>query len=275
MSPKSPIKRLARQSKTAWVKLCFGSLILSGSTWGLAQEPAVPKVLEPPSIFNHNPASQYFPKSGVPSEKSTDFMLPPFPAEPGHHSATENVMALQPVSFPTSLPVSEQRHGSADGIVLALEPSSQDQETSPQSTRATVGPWTLKSINELELAVHSSRRRPENAAETVVGATISGSGPNLLNVGTVASWIAPNVVYQPLLFEDARLERYGYASPYFGIQPARSGVHFASSSLLFPVRVWWHRNECESPLAFERPGSCAPTMKEVFVPAATNLWNRP
>jgi hypothetical protein len=125
--------------------------------------------------------------------------------------------------------------------------------------------WRLKRVDELLLNVHAGKQRPENAAEQILEASAGNGWP--VEVGSVAWWIAPNLTYQPLVFEDARLERFGYASPYFAIQPIRSGLHFTNSALLAPLRVWSHRKELESPLAFERPGSYAPPRRELFIPA--------
>lgn len=134
-----------------------------------------------------------------------------------------------------------------------------------------VGPipagWTLKSVDTLKLGIYPDRTHPQNAAEGILEGAPKGQLFEQVQVGRVTTWIAPNVTYQPLLFEDARLERNGFASPYFGIQPIRSGLHFTNSALLFPIRAVVYRNECESPLVFERPGNQAAPSREIFIPA--------
>lgn len=134
-----------------------------------------------------------------------------------------------------------------------------------------VGPipagWTLKSVDTLKLGIFPDRTHPLDAAEGILAGAPKGPLFEQVQIGRVATWIAPNITYQPLLFEDARLERYGFASPYFAIQPIRSGFHFTNSALLFPIRAVVYRNECESPLAFERPGNQVAPSREVFVPA--------
>ncbi len=127
--------------------------------------------------------------------------------------------------------------------------------------------WTLKSVETLKLGIFPDRTHPQDAAEGILAGAPKGPLFEQVQIGRVATWIAPNITYQPLLFEDARVERYGFASPYFAIQPIRSGLHFTNSALLFPIRAVVYRNECESPLAFERPGIKWPRRERCLVPA--------
>lgn len=265
-------------SRRAWLALCSGSLLLSGVATSLAQELTPPRNLLDGAECVSTDVLEL--PTSVSVLEETEIGLPPFPVaseESSQNSAylPAALLSGRPVFLPTSFQdLSLPSQG--DGIVLPLESNAQgytsvivsQDEAAPN--RPSTGVWAFKPIDQLELAMHNDRMRPENAAAATVQASAAGAGPYPKNIGTVTAWVAPNITYQPLLFEDARLERYGYASPYFGIQPARSGVHFAASSILFPWRVWFHRNECESPLAFERPGSWAPTMQEVFVPAISN-----
>lgn len=75
---------------------------------------------------------------------------------------------------------------------------------------------------------------------------------------TVFNWVAPDIYYAQLYFEDVSLERYGQTSgPYR--QFIRSGIHFYRAVATLPNK---YRNarpyELESPLGFCRPGSPAP-----------------
>ncbi len=280
MSKKSPASQIAHLALRSWTGCLTSSLVLVGSVSVLAQEPnppkalPIPKNLEMPTAFDslaldrhsclelENDALPLFPvDNNIARPKSTGY-LPAALRNDGHRL------------LPTGIPANVARQESDDVLVLAVEAPAPSPEPNPTTTSEPAGlpiqgtqGWSLRSVQELELAMYSDRKRPDDAAGATLSAAENGTHPAIANVGTVAAWIAPNLTYQPLFFEDARLERYGYASPYFGIQPVRSGVHFASSSIVFPWRVWFHRNECESPLAFERPGSCAPMTREVFVPA--------
>lgn len=284
MTAKNNNKQPVSSAPRAWSTLCFGSLILFGAASSFAQE------LTPPRYLTDNGAagvSKSVLELRLPSSvhEQPESGLPSFPetSEASAQNTSYIPSALLggcPVFLATSLQdVNLPSQG--DGIVVPLE-SKAESYTSVIANQDAAAPnrvsselWTLKPVDQLELAMHNDRLRPENAAAGMVQASAAAAGPYPKSIGTVAAWVAPNITYQPLLFEDARLERYGYASPYFGVQPVRSGLHFATSSILFPWRAWFHRNECESPLAFERPGSCAPSMREVFVPAVANGWSRP
>jgi len=74
-------------------------------------------------------------------------------------------------------------------------------------------------------------------------------------VPLVATWCAPNIVYQPLYFEDVALERYGQAHGDL-IQPVCSTVHFTGSFALLPLNLWRDPPaSCVTPLGYCRPGS--------------------
>ncbi len=160
-----------------------------------------------------------------------------------------------------------EEHTRVSGVAFRQQEPDRRAGESIQTPQEFHSGWTLKSVDELELSIFDERRLPDNVADAILQAAPQGDQHQMVDVGAVATWIAPNLTYQPLLFEDARLERHGYASPYFAVQPIRSGFHFTNSSLLFPFRAWSHRNQMESPLAFERPGSPAPPSREIFVPA--------
>lgn len=72
------------------------------------------------------------------------------------------------------------------------------------------------------------------------------------------TWKASAIGYKPLYFEQPRLERYGHTTGHF-VQPVLSGAHFFVSLVTLPYQAGinppW---ECQYPLGYYRPGSCAP-----------------
>jgi hypothetical protein len=74
----------------------------------------------------------------------------------------------------------------------------------------------------------------------------------------VFRWVAPDIYYAQLYFEDVALERYGQtAGPYR--QFVRSGVHFFRSVAMLPNKVCNDTpRTLDYPLGFCRPGSAAP-----------------
>lgn len=72
------------------------------------------------------------------------------------------------------------------------------------------------------------------------------------------TWKATGACHKPLYFEDVQLERYGHEwGPV--VQPAISTLNFFGSFALLPYNMGIHpMNECQYPLGYYRPGSCAP-----------------
>jgi len=72
------------------------------------------------------------------------------------------------------------------------------------------------------------------------------------------TWKATGACHKPLYFEDVQLERYGHEwGPV--VQPAISSLNFFGSFALLPYNMGIHpMNECQYPLGYYRPGSCAP-----------------
>jgi len=75
---------------------------------------------------------------------------------------------------------------------------------------------------------------------------------------TVFTWRASAVCHKPLYFEETQLERYGHTrSPY--LQPFISAANFFGRIPLLPYGMGLARpSECQYPLGYYRPGSCAP-----------------
>jgi hypothetical protein len=79
-------------------------------------------------------------------------------------------------------------------------------------------------------------------------------------MGLRYSWDAPAFCHQPLYFEEANLERYGYGPRYARVfQPVLSGAHFFATVPVLPYKMaadpLWSR---VSNLGHYRPGSPAP-----------------
>ena len=72
------------------------------------------------------------------------------------------------------------------------------------------------------------------------------------------AWEAPELLYQPLYFDDAPLERYGQTSCR-ALQPITSGAHFFGTVLLMPYRlIENHPYGYISQLGYYRQGSPPP-----------------
>lgn len=72
------------------------------------------------------------------------------------------------------------------------------------------------------------------------------------------TWKASGACNKPLYFEDVALERYGHEwGPV--VQPVVSTVRFFGDLAVLPYKMGIHPpNECQHPLGYYRPGSCAP-----------------
>ncbi len=79
-------------------------------------------------------------------------------------------------------------------------------------------------------------------------------------IPSAAEWKASGLCHKPLYYEEVQLERYGHeAGPL--IQPLVSSAHFFTNTLILPYKMGIHpMNECQYPLGYYRPGSCAPYM---------------
>ncbi len=77
------------------------------------------------------------------------------------------------------------------------------------------------------------------------------------------AWTAPNIRYQPLFFENVKLERYGQTrGPWREV--GDSSFHFFSSVALWPYHGHFDDyRECDHPLGFCRPGNHVPATKQL------------
>ena len=84
-----------------------------------------------------------------------------------------------------------------------------------------------------------------------------GFAPRLY-VDSTFTWKASGACNKPLYFEDVSLERYGHEwGPV--VQPVVSTVRFFGDLAVLPYKMGIHPpNECQHPLGYYRPGTCAP-----------------
>lgn len=77
------------------------------------------------------------------------------------------------------------------------------------------------------------------------------------------AWTAPNIRYQPLFFENVRLERYGQTrGPWREV--GDSSLHFFGSLALLPYHARFDdRLGCDYPLGFCRPGNRVPATRQL------------
>ena len=83
-------------------------------------------------------------------------------------------------------------------------------------------------------------------------------------IASTMTWKASGVCHKPLYFEDVQLERYGHTRGPI-VQPFVSGAHFFANVALLPYKMGINPpHECQYPLGYIRPGSCAPWMMQPF-----------
>ena len=74
------------------------------------------------------------------------------------------------------------------------------------------------------------------------------------------TWKASALCHKPLYFEERMLERYGHTTGPI-TEPVLSGAHFFLNVAMLPYKVGMNPpNECQYPLGYYRPGSCAPRL---------------
>ncbi len=77
-------------------------------------------------------------------------------------------------------------------------------------------------------------------------------------VASSFAWKASEISHKPLYFEEVQLERYGHTLHPLA-QPVFSGAHFFLNIAVLPYKMGIHPlHECQYPLGYYRPGSCAP-----------------
>ncbi len=124
-----------------------------------------------------------------------------------------------------------------------------------------VGQWPRKSIAAISLDVRAKKGAPKGIAgelmETQKNVWTEFS-PEL----KVFAWVAPDIRYQPLYFENVALERYGQTSG-MRRESIRSTANFFTSAVLLPYHMRRDApGSCDYPLGFCRPGDVIPCTKQ-------------
>lgn len=141
-----------------------------------------------------------------------------------------------------------------------LEGAKLDEEKLAESRRTQFdfGQWPRRTITEIRTTVkdESAMVPPDNSY-----LLMEKAGPDWFMAPSgdkVFAWVAPNIHYQPLYFQNVALERYGQTCG--GLkQSAASGFHFFTSFCRLPIAVIVDRpHSCEYPLGYCRPGNPTP-----------------
>ncbi|MCP4776021.1 MAG: hypothetical protein GY880_17465 [Planctomycetaceae bacterium] len=123
------------------------------------------------------------------------------------------------------------------------------------------GQWPRKSIAAISLNVREKKGAPKGIAGELMATqknVWSEFSPEL----KVFAWVAPDIRYQPLYFEDVALERYGQTSGE-RLESVRSTANFFTSALLLPYHMRRDApGSCDYPLGFCRPGDVVPCTKQ-------------
>lgn len=173
----------------------------------------------------------------------------------------ENSQVVEP-TISEQFQLAEPSVGSVEPNVLP----SQEFQLLELRTRAPVrqefGPWPRKGIREIAVDIReTSNEVPEDRSVQLLRSG-SSEWSSFAAAPKVFAWVAPDIRYQPLYFEDVALERYGQTkAPY--IQSTLSAAHFFKSFVLLPHQMRHDApGSCDSPLGFCRPGNVVPTTKQ-------------
>ena len=134
----------------------------------------------------------------------------------------------------------------------------EDKLAQGRRTQFDFGKWPRRAINEIRPTVKDDDPVvPQDYSYLLT----ERAGPDWFtapNGEKVFAWVAPNIRYQPLYFQNVALERYGQT--YGGVkQIGASGLHFFTSFCRLPYAVLVdHPRSCEYPLGYCRPGNPAP-----------------
>lgn len=112
----------------------------------------------------------------------------------------------------------------------------------------------LKKISDIDVSIKLDNvKAPENRFAESLGADRSFVLPS-----SSYGWVAPDIRYQPLYFEEPGLSRYGQSRGCYA-QPVMSGAHFFNRVLTLPFHALSRSPfSCDYPLGYHRPGNCNP-----------------
>jgi len=131
-------------------------------------------------------------------------------------------------------------------------------EEDRKPTRAPFGAWPRKGIRSIKLDIRdTSSNTPEDASHQLIASSQS-QWTQFQPQQKVFAWVAPDIRYQPLYFEDVALERYGQtAGPYH--QSLISSFQFFKDFVFLPHQMRHDApGSCDHPLGFCRPGNTTP-----------------
>lgn len=154
-------------------------------------------------------------------------------------------------------PIAPYRAGAPSEKVPAPAASSDltDSTAEPAGRKGPPAPPPQRSLSTLSIDIRPIGEAPPNAAATdhYLAADETLSNERGWN-DTLYFWQASNMAHQPLYFEQAYVERYGYN--YGRLQPVASGVQFFGTVPLLPLKCTVRRpGECVWTLGYGRPGS--------------------
>ncbi len=183
-----------------------------------------------------------------------------FLAEPSELSAQENQSAKILIKY-------------AQPIINSPNPQeAQDAERSPsdipkQSQDETeyelnVQDYVDQPIMNIDLSLRNrSAEKPVDLSTMLFEKFPSSNYPNSFQ-DRLAMWRAADIRYQPLYFEDVRLERYGQTCGPVR-QPLVSALNYGTSFVMLPYNLWFEKpGKCVYPLGYCQPGSLAPFTKQ-------------
>ncbi len=120
------------------------------------------------------------------------------------------------------------------------------------------GTWPRRTISEIRMTVKDDNAVVPPDKSYLLTEMESPDWFTAPSGDKVFAWVAPNIHYQPLYFQDVPLERYGQTCG--GLkQIGASGLHFFTSFCRLPYAVIVDPpRSCEYPLGYCRPGNPAP-----------------
>jgi len=140
-----------------------------------------------------------------------------------------------------------------DDLVI---PNRDDGQIRPEA-KSIDKSWFRRDIRNLRIDIreHAAVSPPDRSGELDYGIGVWG---DQFGQPSIYHWVAPDIQYAQLYFEDVALERYGQTSgPYR--QFFRSGIHFFRSVAMLPNKVCNDSpRTLDYPLGYCRPGSAAP-----------------
>jgi hypothetical protein len=121
-----------------------------------------------------------------------------------------------------------------------------DRQTTPIQDQEPT--WPPKSVGEINVDPHDhSDQKPADASVRLFETAPTNHWFNTPFAFQIVHWTAPNICFQPLYFEDVRLERCGERA-WGCLDVARSGTLFYADALALPLKpLWVSPHDCVRP----------------------------